>query len=172
MAQAAHANLVGRELGPSGGSASRLMMSMCIPFADRVDVVVDTPARFAALEQTALHLRLGALKVEHKGALAHLQSVRQCRSESQLQRRGRCGRTQTHRLLKLEGLVHLAREAVDQEAVAFAGLHGVLEQVDRDLHGNDLALPNAARPDPVHHSDEPVVPSRRARTADGRDPPP
>ena len=60
----------------------------------------------------------------------------------------------THILVELESLVHLAREAVDEEAAAavcpalvaallacLEGLaHRVLEQLDRDLHGHDLAL--------------------------------
>ena len=59
---------------------------------------------------------------------------------------------ETDILVELEGLVHLAREAVNEEAalavlpaVAVAllgesGAHGVLEQLDRHLHWHDLAL--------------------------------
>ena len=58
----------------------------------------------------------------------------------------------THVLVKLESLIHLAREAIDEEAtlsvlpaVAFAVLgesstHGVLEELDGDLHGHNLAF--------------------------------
>ena len=58
----------------------------------------------------------------------------------------------THVLVELESLIHLAREAIDEEAtlsvlpaVAFAVLsesstHGVLEELDGDLHGDNLAF--------------------------------
>ena len=60
----------------------------------------------------------------------------------------------THILLKLECLVHLAREPVDEEAT-FAvvpararlglerGMHRVLEELDGHLHRYDIALTNA-----------------------------
>ena len=65
---------------------------------------------------------------------------------------GETERKGTHVLVELEGLIHLAREAVDEEtalavlpavAVALLGessAHGVLEQLDGDLHGHDLTL--------------------------------
>lgn len=69
------------------------------------------------------------------------------------ERSGVTGSTRTtYVLVELEGLVHLAGEAVDEEAalavlpaVAVAFLcescaHGVLEELDGDLHGHDLAL--------------------------------
>jgi len=42
------------------------------PLADGLDVVVDAAAGLATLEQAALHLGLGTLKVEHKRALTDL----------------------------------------------------------------------------------------------------
>ena len=67
----------------------------------------------------------------------------------------------TYILLKLECLVHLAREPVDKES-AFAvlparararlglerGMHRVLDELDGHLHGHDLALADV-RPDEV-----------------------
>jgi len=94
------------------------------PLADRLGVVVGPAGRLAALEQAALHLGLGAV-VE----------------QDQLGR--------ADNLLKLERLVHLAREPIDQEA-ALVGLvvgerlgHGVFEQGDRHLHGHDVAVLDA-----------------------------
>ena len=62
------------------------------------------------------------------------------------------GQGKTDIVVKLHRLVHLAREAVNEEAalavlpaLALAVLgkrsgHGVLEELDGDLHGDDLAL--------------------------------
>ena len=63
----------------------------------------------------------------------------------------------THRLVKLERLVHLAGEAVDEEPPAAGtpprgggsvarsdgSAHGSVEKLDGDLHRDDRALPNA-----------------------------
>jgi hypothetical protein len=46
----------------------------------------------------------------------------------------------TYRLFELHGLVHLAGETVDQETLLARGEHGVLEEGDGDLHGDDSAL--------------------------------
>jgi hypothetical protein len=46
----------------------------------------------------------------------------------------------TYRLFKLQGLVHLPREAVNEEARALARGHGVLEEANGDLHRHDAAL--------------------------------
>jgi len=88
------------------------------PFADAVNVVIHPAAGLAPLEQALFHLRLWALKEEHKLGLAHV-------------------------LLKLLALVHHAREAINQEAVvtlALLGGHRVLQQCDGDVHRHDLAL--------------------------------
>ena len=59
----------------------------------------------------------------------------------------RPGPTETHALVKLDGLVHLPREPINQERLDVALLalgddveHGVLEQLERDLHRDNLAL--------------------------------
>lgn len=68
-------------------------------------------------------------------------------------------RLTTHILLKLECLVHLAREPVDEEATLAVlpararlrlerGMHRVLEEFDGHLHRYDLALADV-RPDKV-----------------------
>lgn len=61
-------------------------------------------------------------------------------------------RYSTYDFFKLQSLVHLTGEAIDQEATtvvipSFSSLsapegieHGILEQVDCDFHGDDLAL--------------------------------
>ncbi len=61
-------------------------------------------------------------------------------------------RRRTYVLVELEGLVHLAREAVNEEAtlavlpalavalLGESGAHGVLKELDGDFHGDDLAL--------------------------------
>lgn len=61
---------------------------------------------------------------------------------------------QTYRLVKLEGLVHLARESIDQEPTATVlpsgarvrflefRADGILEQLDGDLHGDDRPISN------------------------------
>lgn len=61
--------------------------------ADALGVVVVAAARLAALEQAALHLRLGTVVEEHEARRAD-------------------------GLLELDGLVELAREAVDEELAA------------------------------------------------------
>jgi len=66
-----------------------------IPLADRLDVVIDTAAALAALEQALLHLALGALEEEHKLGLADL-------------------------VLKGHALVERTREAVDQKVFGLA----------------------------------------------------
>lgn len=97
--------------------------------ADALLVVVLAPAGLAALEEPLRHLVLGGREEEHHARLADV-------------------------LVELERLVHLAREAVDEEAAAAVapavaaaargvlerGAHRVLEQLDRDLHRHDLAL--------------------------------
>lgn len=109
---------------------------------DTLFIIILTAARLAALQQTAEHDLFRGRVENDERALAH-------------------------RLVKLERLVHLAREAVDQEAAATAlptlsilrlmvgrrgrvigggsarldGIaHGVLEKLDGDLHGHDVAL--------------------------------
>src|SRR6266699_3426677 len=63
-------------------------------------------------------------------------------------------RLATHILLKLECLVHLAREPVDEEATFTVlpararlglerGMHRVLEELDGHLHRYDIALADA-----------------------------
>ena len=60
----------------------------------------------------------------------------------------------THVLVELEGLVHLAREAIDQESAAAVlprgtgatrecVAHGVLEELDGDLHRDDRPVLDA-----------------------------
>lgn len=91
--------------------------------ADALLVVVGAAAGLAALEQARLHGGLGAVVEEHELGGAD-------------------------RLLELEGLVQLAREAVDQEPAALGArglprdlvLHRVLQQRDRHLHRHDLAV--------------------------------
>jgi len=98
-------------------------------------VVVVAAGRLSALEEALLEDRFRA-------------------HEEEDERRGADG------VVELDGLVHLAREAVDEEAAcgdaldarrgagllglaglgAHGGAHGVLEELDRDLHGDDLAL--------------------------------
>lgn len=46
----------------------------------------------------------------------------------------------TYRLLELHGLVHLAGETIDQETLLARGEHGVLEEGNGDLHGDDSTL--------------------------------
>ena len=90
--------------------------------ADALGVVVGAAAGLAALEQALLHGLLGAVVEEDE-----------------------LGRAD--RLLELVRLVELAGEAVDEEAAlggvaggGEVGLHGVLEQLDGDLHGHNQAV--------------------------------
>lgn len=87
--------------------------------ANALLIVVSSAAGLATVEQTLLHDVLGALEKQGKDTLAD-------------------------GLFELNGLVHFAGEAVDKELVdAFVldgCLHGVLEQLDGDLHGDNLAV--------------------------------
>lgn len=91
--------------------------------ADALGVVVGASRGLSTLEKTSLHDLLGAVEEEN-----HLGGA--------------------DGFLKLYGLVHLTREAVDEEtAFLGAGLlerlgHGVLQQLDSDLHGNNQAVLN------------------------------
>lgn len=55
-------------------------------------------------------------------------------------------RNKTHALVKLDRLIHLPREPIDEEEARLGrcggdgGAHGVLEELDRHFHGDDLAL--------------------------------
>lgn len=86
---------------------------------DGLNVVIVAARALTALEKTFQHDLLGALKVEDDlGG--------------------------DNDLFKLDSLVHLAREAVNQETgLAFlldGLLHGVLKQGNRDLHRHDQTL--------------------------------
>jgi hypothetical protein len=87
--------------------------------ADTLLVVISSSTGLAAVDQTLLHDLFGTLKEQSEDALAD-------------------------GLFELDGLVHLAGEAVDEELVGAVfldgGLHGVFEQLDGDFHGNDLAV--------------------------------
>ncbi len=89
--------------------------------ADALGVVVGAAAGLAALEQALLHDLFRAVKEEDELGGAD-------------------------RVLELVGLVELAREAVDEEAALPGALfrervrHGVLEQLDRHLHGHNQAV--------------------------------
>lgn len=87
--------------------------------ADARLIVVSSTAGLSAIDQTLLHDVLGAVKEQSEDALAD-------------------------RLLELNGLIHLTREAVNEEfvdALVLDGrLHCVLEQLDRHFHGHDLAV--------------------------------
>lgn len=89
--------------------------------ADALLVVVGSATGLAAVEQTLLHDLLTAFKEQSEDALAN-------------------------RLLELNSLVHLAGEAINQELVVVivldGGLHGILEQLDGNLHGDNLAVTN------------------------------
>lgn len=89
--------------------------------ANALLVVIGSATGLAAVDQTLLHDVLGALEEEGEDTLAD-------------------------RLLKLNSLVHLAGETVDEELVDAlvldSGLHGVLEQLDSNLHGDNLAIAN------------------------------
>lgn len=89
--------------------------------ADALLVVISSAASLAAVEQTLLHDLLSALKEQSEDTLAD-------------------------GLLELNSLVHLARETVNQELVDVfvldGVLHGVLEQLNGDLHRNNLAVAN------------------------------
>lgn len=88
------------------------------PLLDRLLIVIRAAARLAPLEQALLHDLLGAVEEQHELGRAH-------------------------GLLEPQRLVHLAREAIDEE-LALAGLvllqrlgHGVLQELHRHLHGHD-----------------------------------
>jgi hypothetical protein len=87
--------------------------------ADTLLVVISSATGLAAVDQTLLHDLFGALKEQSEDALAD-------------------------GLFKLDGLVHLAGETVDEELVGAVlldgGLHGVFEQLDGDFHGDNLAV--------------------------------
>lgn len=87
--------------------------------ADTLLIVISSAAGLATVDQTLLHDLLGTLKEQGKVALAD-------------------------GLFELDSLVHLAGETVDEEfvdaVVLNGGLHGVLEQLDGDFHGDNLAV--------------------------------
>lgn len=94
------------------------------PLLDALGIVVGSTARLASLEESSLHDGLGAIIKEN-------------------------GPSAAHGLLKLLGLVHLAGEAIDEESTLCGALalhrftHGVLEELDGNLHRDNGAVPNA-----------------------------
>lgn len=93
------------------------------PLFDALLVIISTSAGLASVQESGPHSLLGA--VEEQGELAG-----------------------HNRLLELDSLVHLPGETIDKElAVAVllnGGLHGVLQQLDGDLHRHDLAVLDVA----------------------------
>lgn len=86
---------------------------------DGLLIIIGAPTSLAAVEQPLTHRLLGAIEEQGKLALHH-------------------------HLLEFLRLVHLTGKAIDEElAVAvlfYCGIHGVLEELDCDFHGHDLAL--------------------------------
>lgn len=93
------------------------------PLADRLGIVVRPPASLSPLQQPGLHDLLGAVVKEDKLGRAH-------------------------GLLELVRLIQLTREAVDEELSLLGARlgeslsHGVLEQLYRDLHGDNQTILN------------------------------
>ncbi len=96
----------------------RLVLEGAEPLADRLDIVVDPAARLAALHQPFLEHLLGAVVHEHAG---------------DLERRAH------HRLPSGE-VVRVAREAVDEEALAAVRFDRVYKELARDLDGHDAPV--------------------------------
>jgi hypothetical protein len=89
--------------------------------ANTLLVIISSATGLAAVDQTLLHDLFGTLKEQGEVALAD-------------------------GLFKLNSLVHLARETVDEEFVDVivldGGLHGVFKQLDGDFHRDNLAVAN------------------------------
>lgn len=87
--------------------------------ADTLLVVVGSTTGLAAVDQTLFHDLLGTLEEQSEVALAD-------------------------GLFELDSLVHLAGKAINEELVNVVvldgGLHGILEQLDGDFHGDNLAV--------------------------------
>lgn len=89
--------------------------------ADAVDVVIGAARGLATVKQALLHDRFGTVKEE-------------------------CELSRADAILEGVSLVELAGKAVNQELLLVlsrdSSLHGILEKLDGDLHGHNLALAN------------------------------
>lgn len=115
---------------------------------DALLVVILAAACLAALEETLEHLFLGCGEEQDHGRLADLVMP------DMLEYKVTTMSQATHVLIKLDCLVHLAGEPIDEEAtlavlptlalvlLCESSTHGILEELDGDLHRNDLALTN------------------------------
>lgn len=131
----------------SGHTASR-GEELTETFLDTFHVVIFPATRLTSFQKTLQHNLLRSCKEENKGRLAHLyRGV----PPSAFITRPRLG---TYVFVEFQRLVHLAGESVNQETAlvvlptfAFVfrlehGAHGVLEQLDGNLHRHDLAFAN------------------------------
>lgn len=114
---------------------------------DALLVVILAAACLAALEETLKHLFLGCGEEQDHGRLADLVMPDMLTYNVTMSQA-------TYVLIKLDCLVHLAGEPIDEEAtlavlptlalvlLCESSTHGILEELDGDLHRNDLALTN------------------------------